>query len=79
MKQQVQAKIEGTSKKFQMVSTISLSTSASKNIQAPSPSNMAQSLVYRTTSIKVHHHYLKASVDLILQMNIRVAQESLSS
>lgn len=55
-----------------MVSTISLSTSASKNIQAPSPSNTTQSPVYRTTSMKLHHHHLKANADLRLQMNSRV-------
>lgn len=76
IKQQVQAIIVETSKKIQVVSTISLSTSASKNIQTPSSSNTAQSLVYRTTSVKLHHHHLKANVDLILQMNSRVDSRS---
>lgn len=54
-----------------MVSTISLGTS-SKNIQASSPSNTALSLVSSTTSMKLHHHYLKTNVDLILQMDSKV-------
>lgn len=70
IKQQVQAKIADF-KKFQMVSTISLCTSASKNMQAPSPSNTAPSLACTTPSMKRHHH-LKANVDLILQTNSRV-------